>query len=302
MGGKRETSLPLPALTGRPPPSDLECALFTLPARLGGLGIRIPSETAASELQSSLLVTSSLKDHILDQDREYGHNIIADQLQNRATINRLNRERSIRDADDLYSQLSDSLQRAVNLAKGKGASTWLTVLPLTDHGFALHKSAFHDALALRYGWTPSKLPSKCDSGNSFTVEHALSCARGGLPTIRHNEIRDLTANLLTEVCNDVRIEPELQAVTMEHLTGGPPPTHRMEQGLISLLMVCGVGDLRRPTSTCEFSTPTHPRTSTWHPQPVTRNMSGRRNGHTNSVFVKSNTPPSPHLSWQRQEV
>ena len=78
------------------------------------------------------------------------------------------------------------------------------MLPLTDHGFALHKSAFHDALALRYGWTPSKLPSKCDCGNSFTVEHALSCARGGLPTIRHN---------------DVRIEPELQAVTTEHLTG-----------------------------------------------------------------------------------
>ena len=32
----------------------------------------------------------------------------------------------------------------------------------------------------------------------------------------------------------------------------------MEQGLISLLMVCGVGDLRRPTSTYEFSTPTAP--------------------------------------------
>ena len=209
----------LRALTGRPPPSDLECVLFALPARLGGLGIRIPSETAASELQSSLLVTSSLKDHILDQDREYGHNIITDQLQKKATINRLNRERGVRDADDLYSQLSDSLQRAVNLAKEKGASTWLTVLPLTDHGFALHKSAFHDALALRYGWTPSKLPSKCDCGNSFTVEHALSCARGGLPTIRHNEIRDLTANLLMEVCNDVRIELVLQAVTTEHLTG-----------------------------------------------------------------------------------
>ena len=131
----------------------------------------------------------------------------------------INRGRSVREADDLYSQLSDSLQRAVNLAKEKGASTWLTVLPLTDHGFALHKSAFHDALALRYGWTPSKLPSKCDCGNSFTVEHALSCARGRLPTIRHNEIRDLTANLVTEVCNDVRIEPELQAVTTEHLTG-----------------------------------------------------------------------------------
>ena len=34
--------------------------------------------------------------------------------------------------------------------------------------------------------------------------------KGGFPSIRHNEIRDLTANLLTEVCNDVSIEPDLQ--------------------------------------------------------------------------------------------
>ena len=53
----------------------------------------------------------------------------------------------------------------------------------------------------------------------MTVEHALSCAKGGFPTIRHNEIRDLTANLLTEVCNDVRIEPDLQPVMPQQLSG-----------------------------------------------------------------------------------
>ena len=35
----------------------------------------------------------------------------------------------------------------------------------------------------------------------------------------HNEIRDLTANLLTEVCSDVRIEPDLQPLTGDVLTG-----------------------------------------------------------------------------------
>ena len=34
-----------------------------------------------------------------------------------------------------------------------------------------------------------------------------------------NEIRDLTATLLTEVCNDVCTEPELQPVTDEELIG-----------------------------------------------------------------------------------
>ena len=109
----------LPALTGRPSPSDLELALLALPARLGGLGIRIPSKAADGEFQSSLLVTSSLKVHILNQDREYGHETIAEQLQCKATVSRLNREKSAREANDLYGHLPVSLQRAVDLAKEK---------------------------------------------------------------------------------------------------------------------------------------------------------------------------------------
>ena len=47
------------------------------------------------------------------------------------------------------------------------------------------------------------------------MDHALSCPKGGFPSIRHNEIRDLTANLLSEVCSDVSIEPDLQPHTGE---------------------------------------------------------------------------------------
>ena len=83
----------------------------------------------------------------------------------------------------------------------------------------LKTMAFHDALALRYGWTLSMIPSTCSCGSKFSVEHALSCAKGGFPSIRHNEIRNLTATLLTEVCHDVCIEPELQPVTGEVLSG-----------------------------------------------------------------------------------
>ena len=208
-----------PALTGKPPPSDLECVLFALPARLGGLGITIPSKQADQEHLSSLLVTSALQDHIISQDEAYGYEVIAKQLESKAIVRNENREKSLKAVRDLTEILPDSLQRSVKLASEKGSSTWLTVLPLSEHGFALHKGAFHDALALRYGWTPDRLPSKCNCGVSFSVEHALSCPKGGFPSIRHNEIRDLTATLLTEVCNDVCIEPELQPVTDEELTG-----------------------------------------------------------------------------------
>ena len=133
----------------------------------------------------------------------YGYDIIANQMQNKATTSRQNKERSIKDADELYNLLPDQLQRAIDLAKEKSA-TWLTVRPLKDHGFSLHSSPFHDALALRHGWRPSKQPLKCECGNNFTVEHALSCARGGFPTIRHNKIRDLTAHLHTSTQGSVQ--------------------------------------------------------------------------------------------------
>ena len=52
----------------------------------------------------------------------------------------------------------------------------------------------------------------------------MSCPKGGFPSIRHNENRDLTANLLSEVCNDVCIEPHLQPITGEHLSGASANT------------------------------------------------------------------------------
>ena len=44
----------------------------------------------------------------------------------------------------------------------------------------------------------------------FSVKHALSCTKGGFTPIRHNEIYNLTATLITEVCHNVCIEPGLQ--------------------------------------------------------------------------------------------
>ena len=122
-------------------------------------------------------------------------------------------------ANCLKQSLPAPLTRSMDLAQEKGASTWLTSLPIQEFGFALHKNAFQDALALRYNWQPLRAPTACTCGTKFSVEHALSCPKGGFPSIRHNEIRDLTANLLTEVCNDVCIEPDLQPITGEVLAG-----------------------------------------------------------------------------------
>ena len=114
-------------------------------------------------------------------------------------------------------RLPDNLQRAMAATQEKGASSWLSTLPIQEHGFCLHKGAFRDALCLRYGWCPQLLPSHCVCGNKFTVDHAMSCSRGGFPSIRHNEIRDITADFLSEVCHNVGTEPSLQPVTGEQM-------------------------------------------------------------------------------------
>ena len=36
---------------------------------------------------------------------------------------------------------------------------------------------------------------------------------------RKNDVSEITANLLSEVCNDVRVEPDLQELTTEELSG-----------------------------------------------------------------------------------
>ena len=114
------------------------------------------------------------------------------------------------------------MKTALDLATIRGASAWLSALPLSECGFSLHKAAFHDAVALRYGWPLQRTPSHCACGAAFPVDHTLSCPKGGLPSLRHNEIRDLTARLLTEVFHQIQVELELQPVsnpdTFSHAT------------------------------------------------------------------------------------
>ena len=48
----------------------------------------------------------------------------------------------------------------------------------------------------------------------------MICQRGGLIIQRHNEIRDLEAELLDMVCHDVAVEPTLQPLTGKELNRG----------------------------------------------------------------------------------
>ena len=120
-------------------------------------------------------------------------------------------------ADNIREELRAKLTQAMELVSKKGASIWVVALPTAEHNFTLHKRSFQETLCLHYAWESSRMPSHCVCSCNFLVKHALSCPRGALPSIRHNDMGDLTANLLTEVCPNVTIEPDLQPLTRETL-------------------------------------------------------------------------------------
>ena len=209
----------IPALTGRPPPTNSERDLFTLPPRLGGLGLKNPVAHAHDEFSASLKISCPLKNLIVDKVWEFTFESWEAQMNAKIEISKNRRLAEANTAEQLKTSMPTALQHSMTLAQEKGASSWLTALPIREFGFTLHKGAFRDALCLRYGWLPSRLPDKCDCGHQFTVEHALSCSKGGYPSLRHNEIRDITAKLSSEVCNSVTVEPYLQPLAGEQLTG-----------------------------------------------------------------------------------
>ena len=155
---------------------------------------------------------------ILHQSHTYPSEAKAKQMKPKNNAPTLRRQLERTAATGLQGKLPTRLQRAMIASTEKVASSWLSALPIDKHSFALHKGAFQDALCLRYGCRPQHLPSLCVCGHQFTVDHALNCPRGGFPSIRHNEICDITADLLSEVCHNVGTEPCLQPITSEQLT------------------------------------------------------------------------------------
>ena len=203
----------IPALTGRSP-SDVERSLLGLPPRLGGMGITNPTTTSTQEYTASSLCRSAS----LSESNCWS--IPSTALRHRQLRRRWFDGSTTTATRPMYHPSAPAaLQRAMDLAQERGASSWLMSLPLKEFNLCLHKDAFWDVITLRYSWQPENTPTHCSCGSSFSVEHTLSCAKGGFPILRHNEVRDLTANLMAEVCHDVCTEPHLQPLTGEQLTG-----------------------------------------------------------------------------------
>ena len=196
--------------------SETEREIFALPVKFGGLGIIEPSKVSQQYYKNSIEMTKQLRDHIIAQ-KEILH--IDDSETKRIKSNIKNEKLNATKIkfDQITSGLNQTQKRIIESICEKGASNWLTAMPIRQYGFYLDKQSFRDAIWLRYGIPLKNLPTTCVCGAVYNEIHALNCKRGGFVIMRHNDLRDLTSELLNEVCNDVRTEPTLTPITGEVL-------------------------------------------------------------------------------------
>ena len=149
---------------------------------------------SAPAFLASVKLTASLTDMIVSKGTET--HIDYNLLQSlKRYISSENHKPLEQKAEGIYKLLLPSLQRCFDQAREKGSSSWLSALPIADHGFHLNKEEFRDALCLRYDWSLTNVPQHCNCGKLFSVDHAMTCHLGGFLTVRHNDMRDNTSLL-----------------------------------------------------------------------------------------------------------
>ena len=140
------------------------------------------------------------------------------------------------------------LLRALEIAADKGASNWLTSLPLERYNFALSKTEWRDAVGpLRYLLPPKNFPSTCACGAPNSVTHAQNCHLGGFLGLRHDSVRNTIANLLETAkdCNDVEIEKHLTPLDIDEKRRAPRTSNTTEGARMDVAALGFWGPLQR---------------------------------------------------------
>ena len=110
----------------------------------------IPSfaEKAENDFENSLHITAPLVALIVTQEEA-----LPDDCNIKQQINstKQNKEKLlIEKGNKIESGQEPDMRRTVLQVKEKGAFSWLILIPLQGHGFALNKAEFRDALSIRY--------------------------------------------------------------------------------------------------------------------------------------------------------
>ena len=97
---------------------------------------------------NSKLIPAPLIQQILNQSEVLPPTVIQEQERRRKSARRSDTQLDARAANNMKEHLPSKLRKAITSSSEKGALSWISALPISEHGFALHKGSFSDALCL----------------------------------------------------------------------------------------------------------------------------------------------------------
>ncbi len=141
----------IPSLLGRDAVNALERSWLSLPTRCGGMGLYNPVALQRSQRTTSKTIIGPLVDLLLSDEKDMPVELFE-------LMSKLKKE-CVRSKDSEYKQVMDAVKsqlppdkvRLFDVSVEKGASTWLTALPLREFNFDLNKCEFRDAICLSMG-------------------------------------------------------------------------------------------------------------------------------------------------------
>ena len=176
----------------------------------GGLGVPDLRFEAPKQFAASTLITAPHVDSVTTQSMFMvaGENSMEElKRQHRALKTASVNPRM----DSIDSTLPSDLLRLVNQSRDKGASSWLTAVPLVDHGLVLTEQEFRDSLRLKYNMPLSWLTKQ--------VCLWWEVCRLPCPVTQKGKVRGAEARWCTmvvgKVCTNVEVEPQLQPLDNE---------------------------------------------------------------------------------------
>ena len=149
----------------------------------GVLGIPDPRQSAECAFNTSKAASGELVDSLLGGSilNYVGHRVCV-----RKASQLARRNKTIAKLSELYSRQEQAGRQEENLlhrATRNGA--WLSAVPHRVNGTELSREEFWYNLRLRYGMMPQDIPATCNGcSKKFSIEHALSCPKGGLDLAR----------------------------------------------------------------------------------------------------------------------
>ena len=111
-----------------------------------------PTIAAAREYNTTKQVTADMADIIKRQEMSLEGLDHVKMREIKADVRAQKEAIYKQELEELQEVLDIKSSRLMEAAREKGASSWLSTLPIKSLGYAVNKQEFRDAIVLRYGW------------------------------------------------------------------------------------------------------------------------------------------------------